>query len=174
LRNPGVIVYWPRVLVKSVLPNDPARVDDIFEKAIRDGKGSPDLSKSDAYSVRLSIPAQVKDKDFILYIERITNERQVDLSFEEIYELEKIRENQKVDNAGSRNKFLQLGIIEQVGRTSGARYILSHKYYIHKGKSGIYTRLRGLSREHKKELIVQHLRKTKKDTRGILRMRFAS
>lgn len=137
-------------------------LDDIFEKAIRDGKGLPDLSKSDSYTVRLSIPAQVKDKDFILYLERVTNERQVSLSFEEIYELEKIRENQKVDNIGFKNKFLQLGIIEQTGRTSGARYILSHKYYMHKGKSGVYTRLRGLSREHKKELILQHLRRNKK------------
>jgi len=141
-------------------------LDDIFEKAIRDGKGFPDLSKSDSHTVRLSIPAQVKDKDFILYLERITNERQVNLSFEEICELEKIRENQKVGNIGSRNKFLQLGIIEQIGRTSGARYILSHKYYLHEGKSGLYTRLRGLSREHKKELILQHL---KKNERGYAR-----
>ena len=141
-------------------------LDDIFEKAIRDGKGFPDLSKSDSHTVRLSIPAQVKDKDFILYLERVTNERQVNLSFEEICELEKIRENQKVDNIGSKNKFLQLGIIEQVGRTSGARYILSHQYYLHEGKSGLYTRLRGLSREHKKELILQHL---KKNERGYAR-----
>ena len=61
---------------------------------------------------------------------------------------------------------MQLGIIEQVGRTSGARYILSHQYYLHEGKSGLYTRLRGLSREHKKELILQHL---KKNERGYAR-----
>ena len=137
-------------------------LDDIFEKAIRDGKGLPDLSQSDSYTVRLSIPAQVKDKDFILYLERIGNERQIHLSFEEIYELEKIRENKKIENVEFKRKFLQLGIVERVGQTRGAKYILSHKYYVHKGKSGVYTRLRGLSREHKKELILEHLKKNKK------------
>jgi ATP-dependent DNA helicase RecG len=137
-------------------------LDDIFEKSIREGKGLPDLSKSNVDTVCLKIPAQVKDEDFILYLERVTDERQINLSFEEIYELEMIREKQKVDNIEFKNKFLQLGIIEQIGKTRGARYILSHKYYIQKGKSGIYTRLRGLSREHKKELILQHLKKNKK------------
>ena len=137
-------------------------LDDIFEKAIRDGKGLHDLSKSDSSTVCLRIPAQVKDKDFILYLERITNERQVHLSFEEIFELEKIRESQKTGNIEFKNKFLQLGIIEQTGRTKGARYILSHKYYVHKGKSGVYTRLLGTSREYKKEVILQHLRKNEK------------
>ena len=137
-------------------------LDDIFEKAIRDGKGLPDLSQSDSYTVRLSIPAQVKDKDFILYLERIGNERQIHLSFEEIYELEKIRENKKIENVEFKRKFLQMGIVERVGQTRGAKYILSHKYYVHKGKSGVYTRLRGLSREHKKELILEHLKKNKK------------
>ncbi len=137
-------------------------LDDIFEKSIRDGKGLPDLSRSDFNTVCLTIPAQVKDKDFILYLERVINERQIHLSFEEIYELEKIRENHKADNIEFKNKFLQSGLIEQIGRTKGAQYILSHKYYVHKGKSGVYTRLRGLSREHKKELILEHIKKNKK------------
>jgi len=136
--------------------------DDIFEKSIRDGKGLPDLSRSDFRAVRLAIPAQVKDKDFILYLERVVNERQVSLSFEEIYELEKVREGQKIANTDFKNKFLQMDIIEQVGRTRGAKYILSHKYYVHKGKSGVYTRLRGVSREYKKELILLHLSKNGK------------
>ena len=76
-------------------------LDEIFEKSIRDGKGFPDLTKSNSHSVKLSIPAQVKDEDFILYLERIANERQVSLSFEEIYELEKIRESQKVEDRKS-------------------------------------------------------------------------
>ncbi|MDP2913468.1 MAG: putative DNA binding domain-containing protein [Candidatus Omnitrophota bacterium] len=132
-------------------------LDDIFEQSIRDGKGLPDLSKSDAYTVRLSIPAQVKDKDFILYLNRITNERQINLSFVEIYELEQIREQQEIKSPKFKDKFLKLGIIEKIGRTSGAKYILSHKYYASIGKSGTHTRLTGLSREEKKALILKHL-----------------
>ncbi|MBI5826603.1 MAG: hypothetical protein HZB22_02570 [Deltaproteobacteria bacterium] len=39
-------------------------MDDIFEGTIKEGKGLPDLSGSDDLSVRLRIPAQVKDKNF--------------------------------------------------------------------------------------------------------------
>lgn len=137
-------------------------MDDIFSNTIIEGKGLPDLSKSDAFSVHLRIPAQVKDKDFVLFLEKITKEKQILLSFEEIYELEKIREHERIDDITFKKKFLELGIIEPVGRTSGAKYILSHNYYAHKGKIGTYTRLTGLSREQKKELILNHLKKNKK------------
>ena len=36
-------------------------MDDIFETTIREGKGLPDLFESDDFSVRLKIPAQVKE-----------------------------------------------------------------------------------------------------------------
>jgi hypothetical protein len=41
------------------------------------------------------------------------------LSFEEIYELEKIREHQMVTDSESKKKFLDIGIIEKIGRTRG-------------------------------------------------------
>jgi ATP-dependent DNA helicase RecG len=140
-------------------------MDDIFQITIREGKGMPDLSKTDAFSVRLTIPAQVKDKNFILFLERVINQKQVSLSFEEIYALEQIREQQKVPISEFKDKFLELGIIEKVGKTRGAKYLLSHKYYVHAGKSGVYTRITGISREKQKELILKHLSKNKKGFR---------
>lgn len=147
-------------------------LDDIFEKAIRDGKGFPDLSQSDTHAVRLSIPAQVKDKDFILYLERIASERQIHLSFEEIYELEKIRENQKLDRVEFKNKFLQHGIIEPVGKGRGTKYILSQRYYETIGQGGRHTRLKGLSRDQIKELILNHIKEGKPCTVESLRTGF--
>lgn len=140
-------------------------LDDIFEKAIRDGKGMPDLSKSDAYSVRLIIPAQVKDKDFVLFLERVVNEKQITLSFEEIYELENIREHQKIEKPEFRKKFLETGIIEKVGKARGMKYILSRQYYEAIGKSGRHTRLKGLSRERIKEMIFVHIKEGKPSRR---------
>ena len=137
-------------------------MNDIFESAIREGKGKPDLEKSDDFSVVLRIPAQVKDFKFVLFLEQVSNDQQIHLSFEEIYELEKIRENQIAENPEYRKKFLEMGIIEKIGETSGAKYILSHKYYTQEGKTGVYTRLRGISREEKKLLILKHLKKNKK------------
>ena len=62
-------------------------MDDIFGSTIKEGKGMPDLSESDAFSVLLKIPAKVKDKEFILFLERVTKDKEIILSFEEIYEL---------------------------------------------------------------------------------------
>ncbi|GBE37445.1 divergent AAA domain protein [bacterium BMS3Bbin08] len=136
-------------------------MDDIFEHTIREGKGMPDLSRSDEFSVSLTIPARVKDKKFILFLEKVVNEKQISFSFDEIYELEQIRENQPVASLQSSDKFLNAGIVEQVGKTSGAKYILSHAYYAHEGKVGVHTKLSGLSRAKNKELILKHLRMNK-------------
>jgi ATP-dependent DNA helicase RecG len=137
-------------------------MNDIFESSIREGKGVPNFQGSDAYSVVLRIPAQVKDKNFILFLEKTAKEKQIILSFEEIFELEKIRESGLVSNKEFRDKFIRLGFIEQVGRTRGTKYILSHHYYLHTDKTGVHTRLKGLSREQKKELVLNHLKTNKK------------
>lgn len=66
--------------------------------------------------------------------------------------------------AGTRykRKFIDLGIIESVGKTRGTKYILSHRYYAYEGRTGRYTRLSGISREKQKELILKHLNKNGK------------
>ncbi len=147
-------------------------LDDIFEQTIRDGKGVPDLFKTNSDAVRLCIPAQVRDKDFILYLERISNERQVHLSFEEICELEKIREGQKSIDAEFKEKFLRLGIVESIGKGRGTKYILSQKYYETIGKSSRHTRLKGLTRNQIKELILNHIKDGKECTVRNLMMGF--
>ena len=136
-------------------------LDDIFQKAIEDGKGLPNLNQSTKDMVRLSIPAQVKDKDFILYLERIINEHQILLSFEEIYELEKIREWQKIEKPEFKDKFIRLGIIESIGKGRGTKYILSRRYYETIGQSGKHTRIKGLNRDQVKELILNHIKEGK-------------
>ena len=123
------------------------------------------MTKSTKDMVRLSIPAQVKDKDFILYLERIINERQILLSFEEIYELEKIREFQKIEKPEFKDKFIKLGIIESIGKGRGTKYILSNRYYETIGQSGKHTRIKGLNRDQFKELILNHIREGKPSRR---------
>ena len=134
-------------------------MDQIFESTIRDGKGLPDLSKSDSTQVSLRIPARIQDKNFILFLEKVGREKQVTFSFEEIYQLELLRRQNALSNLEFKRKFLDLGIIEKVGRTSGIKYILSHRYYENEERPGVYTRIKGLNREHKKELILEHIRR---------------
>ncbi|TSD02356.1 MAG: transcriptional regulator [Parcubacteria group bacterium Athens0714_25] len=141
-------------------------MDIIFGNTIQEGKGLPDFLGTDNYSVTLNIPATVKDKEFIMFLERIINQRQIALSFEEILELEKIREEKKVKDIDFKDKFIKLGIVEKVGKTSGSQYVLSHRYYSFKNKLGLYTRIVGISRDEKKQLILTHL---KKNERGFAR-----
>jgi ATP-dependent DNA helicase RecG len=134
-------------------------LDLIFEQAIRTGKGKPDLSNSTPHSVKLFVPALLKDPAFILFLEKASNERQITFSFEEMLELESIRENGIVSKVEYAKKFLDLGIIEKHGRTKDIRYMLSHAFYAHEGKRGVHTRLVGLKRSKSKELILEHIRK---------------
>ncbi|EKE20458.1 MAG: hypothetical protein ACD_7C00573G0002 [uncultured bacterium] len=137
-------------------------MDMIFDNTIREGKGMPDFLGTDNYSVVLNIPAKVKDENFIIFLEKIINQSQIALSFEEILELEKIREKQEIQNLEFRNKFLELNLIENIGKGRGSKYILSSKYYEYEGKLWKHTQLVGASRDEKKLLILKHLKKVGK------------
>ncbi len=138
-------------------------MDMIFDNTIREGKGFPDFLGTDNYAVVLNIPAEVKDENFIIFLEKITNQRQIILAFEEIFELEKIREKQEAMNLEFRKKFLELGLIENIGKGRGSKYILSRKYYEYEGKLWKHTQLVGASRDEKKLLILKHLEKSGKN-----------
>ncbi|MCF8054122.1 MAG: putative DNA binding domain-containing protein [Deltaproteobacteria bacterium] len=137
-------------------------MDKIFRPTIAYGKGSPSFDGSDDSEVKLTIPAQVEDIKFVAFIEKVTNTTQEYLSFEEMRELELLRKSKKVKTLQFRKRFLELGIVEQVGNTKGAFYTLSPLWYEGLGAQGEHTRVVGLSRSQNKELILEHLRRNKK------------
>lgn len=147
-------------------------LDLIFEQSIRAGKGTPDLTKSTLYAVKLFIPAFLKDPDFIMYLEKIINEQQIGFSFEEILELEHVREKTKVADLKFKEKFLSVGVIEKLGHGRGAQYILAQKYYAHKNELGVHTKLSGLERDTYKELIMKHIKEKKRGTAGQFQQAF--
>ena len=53
---------------------------------------------------------------------------------------------------------VDLGVVEFIGRGRSIQYMLCQKYYLHAGKSGVYTRKRGLDRNTNKELLLKHIR----------------
>lgn len=134
-------------------------MNDIFKMTISEGKGLPDLSRSDKHTVVLVIPAQVKDPAFILFLEKVARERNIQLSDDEIFALERIRESNQFGalDRSIRKKLLEAGLVEKVGTTRDAQYILSHLFYTRRNETGVYTRLRGLDRAVKKELILKHI-----------------
>ncbi len=137
-------------------------MDTVFEETIKEGKGIPDFSGTDKHDVVLTISAQVKNPAFLQYLERVINEKQVHLSLGDIVLLQEMESGDASPAKEEVQSFLDIGIVEQVGRTKGTRYMLSHNYYTSKNKQGEYTRLKGLSRDVKKQLILEHLRKNEK------------
>lgn len=132
-------------------------IDAIFGISIEQGKGSPDFNGTDAYGVRINIPAMVQDLEFVRFLEMIANEKQITLSLDEMIELERVRERGALSDLKFKDALLNLGIIEKVGKTKGTKYILSHHYYKYEKRPGEYTRIKGLTREKKKQIILDHI-----------------
>lgn len=143
-------------------------MDDIFERSVRDGKGKPDLSKTDAFTVDLRIPTQVQDPSFILFLEKVMSQKQIRLASDEVLELENIRVEQKVANPLYKEKFLKAGLIESIGRGRGTKYCLARAFYESVGQGAHHTRLVGLSRDQIKQLILNHIRSGKPSRRDEL------
>lgn len=138
--------------------------DKIFEKSISEGKAKPDYSGSDDYKVQLVLNGQVKDKQFIRFLEKVSEEKSKSFSVVELLLLDDIREGKPIDDEFKLllENLKSLGIVEVVGRGKGTKYILSRKYYEYINKKGVYTRKRGLDSLERKELILKHLRDNKK------------
>ncbi|MBU1018214.1 putative DNA binding domain-containing protein [Patescibacteria group bacterium] len=138
-------------------------LDRIFRKSIEEGKGTPVIAELPTGFVNLTIPAQVKDKKFIVFLERAAKEKQIIFDFaKDLVFLDEIREHQNSTDMERRNKFMQLDIIEKTGKGRGTKYFLSHKLYNFLGKKAEYTRKKWLSKEEQKVILLKFLRQHKK------------
>jgi len=136
--------------------------DRIFEESIRQGKPLPDFSHTDEHEVVLTLDGQIQDESFLRFLEKIGQERLASFNIEDFLVLDLIHNERPIPSSPHelkirRNHLVDLGIIERIGKGRGATYMLSRQYYILAGKSGMYTRKRGLDRETCKQLLLQHI-----------------
>jgi ATP-dependent DNA helicase RecG len=131
-------------------------IDDIFRESIVSGKWQPTIWE-DGHEVRIQLPANLEDPEFVKFIERIENEKQDILPFEAILEMEHIRTTWTVSHPEYKEKLISLWLIEHIWHGRGTRYILSRKYYQESWKSVEFTRLVGLDRDLKKEYILKYI-----------------
>lgn len=138
-------------------------LDRIFTKSITDGKGRPILRQTSTGFVELTIPAQVKDKNFVYFLEKIAKEKQIQFDFvKDLIFLDEIREKQHSDDKQKRDKFLRFGIIESIGKGRGTKYILSNKFYAFLSQKAEYTRKKWLGKEQQKEVLWKFFQQHKK------------
>jgi ATP-dependent DNA helicase RecG len=135
--------------------------DRMFASALREGKLPPDFARTDAHQVCITLDGRVQDEAFLLFLERIAQERQVLLHVDDLLVLDAVhRELPIAEPVAHRvGSLLDLGAIERVGRGRGTRYLLSERFYKSVGRPGAYTRKRGLDRETNKALLLKHIRR---------------
>jgi len=141
-------------------------IDDIFEISIRNGKGAPIMEEPFSNSFKITIPARIQDEKFIRFLESISQDKGIVFSLDEIIELERIRKEAPVQKIKFKEKFLEYGLVEKIGRSRGTKYVLSHDYYQVSESRGVYTRLTGISRSKRKALIIQHIEKNNSGKRA--------
>ena len=135
----------------------------IFEETIRRGKLPPDFTGTDRYQVDLVLPGQVQDPAFVLFLEKIGQERQISFSTQDLLILDRVHRSLPVQNPlKSRLPYLvEAGALERVGRGKGVRYVLARRFFTMTDRKGVYTRKKGLDRETNKTLLLKHIHENK-------------
>lgn len=137
----------------------------MFEECIRESKPSPDFTGSDEYRVFLTLRGEVQDPRFLEFLQRIGEEKLSLFTTEDLLAVDLIHREQPISEKPKSRlpNLIEKGIVESVGRGKGTRYILSRKFYRFLGKTGVYTRQRGLDRDTNKELLFKHIYENRKE-----------
>ena len=132
----------------------------MFEQSIRQAKLRPDLSGTDAYQVVLRLSGEVRDPNFLQFIEKVGREIQASFGTHDLLVLDLIHREQVVPAVWYEHlrRLVDLGVVETLGRGRGTRYLLSRRFYVMTGRAGAYTRRRGLDRDQNKALLLGHVR----------------
>ena len=135
----------------------------MFEEAIRHGKIPPDFSGTDHFQVTLTLNGQVRNPDFVRFLEKVAKETDVSFTTQDFLILDRVHRELPVPEAYQSRVFAlrELGILETIGRGRSTKYILSQRFYTFIGKDGQYTRKRGLDRDTNKSLLLKHLERRK-------------
>ena len=136
--------------------------DLIYRECIRQSKPLPDFSRTDAHSVWLTLHGEIQDPEFLRFLEQVGQERTTSFSTEDFLAIDLVHREEPIPDIlrPRLQHLLEGGVIERVGRGRGVRYLLSRRLYTMIGKTGIYTRRKGLDRETNKELLLKHIRES--------------
>jgi len=129
----------------------------MFEEAIEQSKSLPDFGNTDEYQVCLVLDGQIKDIEFLKFLEKISKDRPKSFSTYELLVLDMVHNGEKPMNhlRLTMQILVNEGIVESVSR---GKYVLSKKYYIIAGERGTYTRRKGLDRETNRQLLLKHIK----------------
>lgn len=128
----------------------------IYEELIKQSKPAPDFSRTDPYQVGLTLHGTVQDPAFVRFVEKVSKETTAFFSTHDWLLMSAASRGEKL-RKGFENRvarLIDLGIIE---RGKGRTFMLSRRFYEFVGKTGDYTRKKGLDREHNLALLKKHI-----------------
>lgn len=133
--------------------------DLIYRESIRYSKPLPDLSRTDAHFVWLTLHGEIQDPEFLRFLEEVGRERTAAFSVSDFLVIDSVHRDVDVPDllAPRVDQLVEQGILERVGRGRGTRLLLSRRFFRHLGKAGVYTRRRGLDRDTNKALLLKHI-----------------
>lgn len=128
----------------------------IFEEQIKQSKPVPDFARTDQYQVGLTLHGTVQDPAFVRFVEKVSKESTAFFNTHDWLLMSAAARGEKLPKGSEKetSRLIDLGILE---RGKGRTHILSRKFYEFAGKTGVYTRKKGLAREHNLALLQKHI-----------------
>jgi ATP-dependent DNA helicase RecG len=128
----------------------------MYELSIKSSKLLPDLKGTDRHHVTLTLDGQIQDPKLLQMMEKIGQETLESFSTYDFLIVNHIHREQPVPDAlrDRLPRLLELGIIERAAR---GKFMLGRQYYRIAGKTGVYTRKKGLDHGACKALILKHV-----------------
>jgi ATP-dependent DNA helicase RecG len=125
-------------------------VDLMYRDAIRQSKPHPDFTKSDQYTVSLSLAGRIRNAAFVRFLNQFESDDIDRLGTDEWLVLDSLSREEPVsdDLRPCTNRLIELGMVVRAGRD---QHILSETYYRFQNRIETYNRLR--EREKLKEII---------------------
>jgi ATP-dependent DNA helicase RecG len=135
-------------------------VDRMVRESILNSKPLPDYNRSDTGQVWLTLEGDIRDENFLRFLERIGQERLDAFDTHDFLILGLVAGEQRLPSELRPRavQLLEAGVLERIG---GGKFILSRHYYEFVGRRGAYTRKRGLAREQNKALLLLHIQSNK-------------
>jgi len=131
--------------------------DLMFRTSIQEGKARPDFTHTDEHGVFLTLHGEVRDPQFVRFLEEVSAETGLSFGINELLALAHVHDDEPVSTALAPEvkALLQAGVVERVSR---GKLVLSRRLYRFVGRPGEYTRRRGLDHETNKELLLAHIK----------------
>ncbi|MCL5736904.1 MAG: putative DNA binding domain-containing protein [Actinobacteria bacterium] len=136
----------------------------MYEESVRESKPLPDYSGTDDFQVFLTISGEVQDAQFLRFLEEVGSQTLSSFNTVDLLVLSLVYQEKPIPPKFQDRlpRLCNLGLVERIGRGKGTKYILGRKFHQYLGRGGTYTRRRGLDRETNKELLLRHIRDSRR------------